>query len=73
MRRPRNSTRDFTDAHLRRCARALGYKGRTLPLSIADLVVHANKPGDFTLLQYDGETRRAAADRLRVWAWGVPK
>jgi len=63
--------RDYTDKHLRRCAAVLGYKGKNLPLNIADVVIHANRPGISTVLYYPGETRREAADRLRRWAFGV--
>ena len=69
MRRPATAQRDMTDTNLRRAARALGYKGKSLPLRIADVLVHENRPNASTLLCYDGEKRRDAADRLRNWAW----
>jgi len=68
MRRPRPE-RDITDQHLRRGARALGYRGKNLPLAVADVLVHPNRPGESTLLQLEGERRNDAADRLRDWAW----
>jgi len=63
-------TRDITDKHLRRCVRALGYKGKHIPLGIADVIVHGRRPRESTLLIFDGETHRQAVDRLRAWAWG---
>lgn len=74
MRKPSipNEMRDCTDNHLRRSAAALGYKGKHLPMNIADVLVHPNRPHDFTLLRHAGERRRDAATRLRNWAWPVP-
>lgn len=59
----------MTDVSLRRSARALGYKGKYLSMAVADVLVHPLRPGESTLLQNDGETRRAAANRLRDWLW----
>lgn len=77
MIRPKAAPRDYTDKHLRRVAKVLRYRGKFLPLSTADLLIHASRPGESTLLRYDNETRREAAARLRQWAFplteGVPR
>jgi hypothetical protein len=74
MRRPRKTPqRDFTDTHLRRCASVLGFKGKNLPLRVADVLVHPNRPGESVALEMPGETRRAAADRLRDWSLAKPE
>ena len=62
--------RDMTDAHLRRCLKALGFRGEHLPMSIAEIVVHPQRPNDSVLVQLPGERKRDAVDRLRRWAWG---
>jgi hypothetical protein len=64
----RGVLRDITDQHLRRGAKALGYKGRSLPMTLAEVIVHPNRPNDYTLLHYDGERRRDALNRLRSWS-----
>jgi hypothetical protein len=61
--------RDITDTNLRRAVRALGFKGKLLSLSICDILAHPNRPGEDVLLQFPGEKRRDAVDRLRKWAW----
>lgn len=72
MRRPSiRPKRDIADKHLRRAARCLGYLGKGLPLSIADCLIHQNRPCEYTVLQLNGERRDAAANRLRQWAWGT--
>jgi hypothetical protein len=65
-----NTQRDCSEQHLRRSAAALGYKGKHLPMKIADVLVHPQRKGDFTLLCHEGERRRDAIVRLRNWAWG---
>lgn len=65
--------RDITDNYLRRSARALGFKGKYLPLSIADYLTHSARPGESVLLHEPDETRREAAARLRNWAASSPE
>lgn len=60
--------KEITDLALRRAAEALGYKGKHVPLQIAEVLEHPSRPGDSTLLRNDGETRREAKERLRRWA-----
>lgn len=71
MKRPvLREKRDITDKHLRRCAGRLGFVGRHLPLSIAEMLAHDQRPGESTALLLAGERRRDAVDRLRQWAFG---
>jgi hypothetical protein len=60
--------RDLTDNDLRRALRRLGFTGSVLPLSISSCVKHPDRPGEYELLERQGERRRAALVRLKAWA-----